>query len=124
MKRREFFGSSLGLAAMTHLPGGQNAQECSSGPFPNASGLTKYVAEFIVNTKYEDIPPDVLALGRKSILDGFGLCLSGSTSDMGPIVRKYLGAFAAANGKASMVGTGLKLPVRFAALANGIFIHA
>ena len=53
--------------------------------FPKAPGLTKYVAEFIVNTKYEDIPGDVLELGKKSIVDGFGLALAGSASDDGAV---------------------------------------
>ena len=29
------------------------------------SGLTHYVAEFVVRTKLSDIPPDVLELGKK-----------------------------------------------------------
>jgi hypothetical protein len=46
--------------------------------FPKAPGLTKYVAEFIVNTKYEDIPEEVIELGKKTMLDVFGLALAGS----------------------------------------------
>src|ERR1700730_6948189 len=46
--------------------------------FPKAPGLTKYVAEFIVNTKYEDIPEEVIELGQKTMLDVFGLALAGS----------------------------------------------
>src|SRR5262249_32522130 len=119
MKRREFFGSSLAFASMARLPLSEMPQEVPSSP-----GLTKYVAEFIVNTRYEDILNDVLTLGRKPILDGLGLSLPGSTSEMGPLVRQYLEPFAGSNAKASIVGGRLKLPVRFAALANGIFIHA
>src|SRR5262249_47551842 len=81
-------------------------------------------SEFIVNTRYEDIPETVLALGRKSILDGFGLALAGSVSEMGPLVREYVGRFGNAPGRASVIGSELKVPARFAALANGIFIHA
>ena len=32
--------------------------------------MTYYVARFIVNTRYDDIPNDLLELTRKSILDG------------------------------------------------------
>src|SRR5215510_13520193 len=123
MKRREFCASvvasaSLGRTRMVE-PGRQNP-----AGFPNVPGLTKYVSEFIVNAKYEDIPENVLALGRKSILDGFGLALAGSVSEMGPLVRDYVSRFANAPGRASVVGSELKVPARFAALANGIFIHA
>jgi hypothetical protein len=82
MRRREFFASSAGMLAASALPQGGGRQ------FPNVPGLTKYVSEFIVNTKYRDIPEDVLALGRKSILDGFGLALAGSVSPMGPLIRQ------------------------------------
>src|ERR1041385_7677591 len=120
MNRRNFCASSLAVfAAAPRLGAGQASQE-----FPSAPGLTKYVADFIVNTRYEDIPKDVLALGRKSILDGFGLALAGSVSEMGPLVRQYLGSFVSSEAKASIIGSRMKVPVRFGALANGIFIHA
>jgi 2-methylcitrate dehydratase PrpD len=98
--------------------------EQNTASFPSVPGLTKYVSEFIVNTRYEDIPENVLVLGRKSILDGFGLALAGSVSEMGPLVRDYVGRFASAPGRASVIGSELRVPARFAALANGIFIHA
>src|SRR5207247_3929389 len=118
MKRREFFGSSFGMLAASALPQEGGRQ------FPNVPGLTKYVSEFIANTKYHDIPEDVLALGMKSILDGFGLALAGSVSPMGPLIRQYVEKFVAPGSKSSIIGTGMKVPTRFAALANGVFIHA
>ncbi|MFN7275952.1 MAG: MmgE/PrpD family protein, partial [bacterium] len=57
-----------------------------------AESLTGLVADFIVGTRYEDIPADVLAVGKKSILDGLGLALSGSVAHSGEIVRDYLAA--------------------------------
>jgi 2-methylcitrate dehydratase PrpD len=92
--------------------------------FPSSPGLTKYVAEFVVNTKYQDIPEDVMTLGKKTILDGFGLALAGSASVMGPLIRKYIETAGFASGPASIIGTGMKAQPRFAALANGISIHA
>src|SRR3989442_8309566 len=118
MKRRECFGSSFGMLAASAVPQERSRQ------FPNVPGLTKYVSEFIASTKYRDIPEDVLALGRKSILDGFGLALAGSVSLMGRLIRQYVEKFVAPGSKSSIVGTGMKVPTRFAALANGVFIHA
>src|SRR6266480_1516228 len=108
MKRREFFASSLGMAAASALSTGPALpalppQEAAN-KFPDVPGLTKYVSEFIVNTKYKDIPEDVLALGRKSILDGFGLALAGSVSPMGPLIRQYVEKFVAPGSKSSIVG--------------------
>ena len=48
------------------------------------------MADFIVNTRYGDVPGEVLDLARKSILDGLGLALSGSVAETGEIVRQYL----------------------------------
>jgi 2-methylcitrate dehydratase PrpD len=119
MNRRSFC-ATFGLLSVPALPAlAQNPVE-----FPAAPGLTKYVADFIVGTRYEDIPADVLALGRKSLLDGFGLALAGSVSEMGPLVRRYIGSFSSSEAKSSVIGGHIKAPARFAAMANGIFIHA
>jgi 2-methylcitrate dehydratase PrpD len=78
----------------------------------------------VVNSKYSDIPADVLDLGKKSILDGFGLSLAGSASVIAPLVQQYVQSFGFADAKASIIGTHLKAPARFAAFANGVFAHA
>jgi 2-methylcitrate dehydratase PrpD len=126
MKRRDFFRSSVAAAAagLANGPLWAAAAPCSEGEFPKAPGLTKYVSEFIVNTKFEDIPSEVLELGKKSMLDGFGLALAGSASEMGPLVREYLKNLGVTQGKASIIGTSIKTAPRFAAFANGVSIHA
>jgi 2-methylcitrate dehydratase PrpD len=123
MRRREFCASVVAASSLRNARTSKAAEQ-NTASFPSVPGLTKYVSEFIVNTRYEDIPENVLALGRKSILDGFGLALAGSVSEMGPLVRDYVGRFANAPGRAGVIGSELKVPARFAALANGIFIHA
>lgn len=130
MKRRDLFTHSLAASAAVAL--GARPRRASAGPspggsaaeFPRAPGLTRSIAEFIVATKYSDIPPDVIELGKKSILDGFGLALAGSVSKMGPLVRQYVQSLGAGPPAASVIGTGLRCHPRFAALANGISIHA
>ncbi len=87
------------------------------------AGLTAYVAEFITSTRYADIPSEVVQLGKKSILDGLGLALAGSVAKSSEIVRRHLQSLGCA-GSASILGSNLRVPVRFAAFANGIAIHA
>ena len=41
---------------------------------------TAQVVSFAQATSFRDIPEDVVALGKKSILDGLGLALSGSVA--------------------------------------------
>jgi 2-methylcitrate dehydratase PrpD len=131
MNRRDLFKNSLAVSALVLGARRALASPSPVAEFPKAPGLTKSVAEFIVNTKYADIPENVIDLGKKSILDGFGLALAGSASVMGPLVRQYVRSFGStevkggsAEVKASIIGTRMKSHTRFAAFANGISIHA
>jgi 2-methylcitrate dehydratase PrpD len=98
-----------------------------SAKTPKIEPVTGYVADFILNTRFGDIPKDVLDLGRKSMLDGLGLALCGSVAKSGEIVRKYiqsLGVLSSGPDSATVIGSALRAPARFAAMANGIGIHA
>ncbi|MBL6928983.1 MAG: MmgE/PrpD family protein [Rhodospirillales bacterium] len=86
-------------------------------------GLTNEVAQFITGTAWSDLSDELIELGKKSILDGLGLALSGSVAKSGDIVGAYLSSMNT-SGAASVIGTDLKVPARFAAFANGVAIHA
>lgn len=89
---------------------------------PVVEGLTKQAAEFVVNTNA--VPEEVIEVGKKSILDGIGLALSGSVAKSGELVKSYLSTLGIKDGPSTVIGMGLKVPVRFAAFANGVGIHA
>src|SRR5271169_3326727 len=101
MIRRDFCKTSLALAGLA-LHNSQLRAEMSppAEELPNAPGLTKYVSEFIVNTKYEDIPANVIDLGKKTILDGFGLALAGSDSTAGTLIHQYIESLGPSGGSA------------------------
>jgi 2-methylcitrate dehydratase PrpD len=86
-------------------------------------GLTREVGSFVVDTGYEALPAEVIELGRKSMLDGIGLALSGSVAESGALIQQYVSA-QKLTGEATVIGTGLRVPERFAAFANGIGMHA
>ena len=114
MNRRAFVRNSataaaLGVAGHATTMLGEDKPACPL-PFPHVEGLTKYVAEFIINTKYENIPREVVELGKKDILDGFGLALSGSVGETGPLVHKYLEQGGFQPGGATVAGTAMKVP--------------
>lgn len=90
----------------------------------DTASLTSHVADFVSSTRLTDIPDAVLALGRKSILDGLGLALAGAAAESGTIVNAYLADLGFARGDSTVIGTELRLPARFSAFANGIAIHA
>jgi 2-methylcitrate dehydratase PrpD len=91
----------------------------------SASGeLTCDVAAFVHETQASDLPADVVALGKKSILDGLGLALSGSVAESGRLVLRHLETLGLGAGPATVIGTALRVAPRFAAFANGVGIHA
>jgi 2-methylcitrate dehydratase PrpD len=125
MRRREFGKTSFAaIGASLFANTVTIAENPESADFPKTPGLTKYAGEFVVRTKYKDIPTDVIELGKKSILDGLGLALAGSRADSGPISRKFVEQSGACLGKSTIIGTNQKTSPRFAALLNGISIHA
>lgn len=130
MKRREFLRSTaaLGAAATTigFTPaalGAGEIQSCQSVQFPETPGLTKYIVEFVKSTQFNDLPADVIELGKKSILDGLGLALAGARAENGKLFREYVASIGLPNSGATVMGTNNKLTPRFAAFANGLAIH-
>ena len=119
MTRRELaIRSAIGLGAGL-------LSRASAAPADDAPAATEYAARFVVDTRFSDIPAEVMELARKSILDGIGLALAGSVADTGGIVRKYLESTGLTQAKAAtVIGSSLKAPCRFAAFANGVGIHA
>ena len=124
MLRRDFGKTSLGMVASTALSTSAKRAEPPSRDFPKTSGLTAYVGRFVTTTTYEQIPQEVIDLGKKSILDGLGLALAGSRAETGLISRKYVEQIGVCNGKATIIGSAQRTAPRFAALVNGISIHA
>jgi len=125
MRRRDFGKTSLGAIGASVLANSVEAKEnLRPGDFPKTAGLTSYIGTFVNKTKYGDIPTNVIELGKKSILDGLGLALAGSRAESGPISRKFVEQSGVCHGKATIIGTAQKTSARFAALVNGISIHA
>src|SRR5215831_3811213 len=123
LTRRSLAGSAA-AAAVGALRRGARAQTQSPEAARNVDGLTFEVATFIGNTRYQDIREDIIDLGKKSILDGLRLALCGSVAEAGRLSRNYVGSLGLSNAGATIVGSGMKAPPRFAAFVNGIGMHA
>ena len=125
MQRRDFAKTSLGVMAATVFRDSHAAAHPPKpADFPKTPGLTNHVCTFITQTKYQDIPAEVIELGKKSILDGLGLALAGSRAETGSISRQYVEQTGVSSGKATIIGSAQRTSPRFAALVNGISIHA
>jgi 2-methylcitrate dehydratase PrpD len=128
MKRREVLKSIIPMGAALMFKKQKLiaalAPQAENKSLEPTAGLTRYVADFVLKLKYEDIPAEVVTLGKKSILDGFGLALAGSMAQSGPISRKYVESLGTAQHSATLIGTSAKASPRFAAFVNGVSIHA
>lgn len=131
MKRRDFLKSTTGIAAtlgfsssaapvLCDWAAGQIRNEAS---FPTVEKLTARVAEFVVNTQLSQIPDETIELGKKSILDGLGLALSGSKAETAGLIERYVKSLGCGSGGAAVLGSAAKFSPRFAALVNGVAIH-
>lgn len=132
MRRRDFGKLSFATLASTLLteevPTASGKGSAAGGnacppPFSEVKGVTAHVAEFVTNTRYEAIPQTVIELGKKSILDGFGLALAGQHAESGPIMLRYLDSVDS-RGKSTVIGTRRATSPEFAALVNSVAIHA
>jgi 2-methylcitrate dehydratase PrpD len=129
MKRRDFLASSitagagLGIGSVSSAAFADAGSQPCSVPFPKTEGLTKYVADFVLHSRYTDIPTSVIELGKKSLLEGIGLALAGSKLPTNDILHTYMRSFGFPSTGAIVIGTSDRLPTRFAAFVNGVAIH-
>ncbi|MBI2907714.1 MAG: MmgE/PrpD family protein [Chloroflexi bacterium] len=78
---------------------------------------TRALARFVVETKYEDLPPEVVHEAKRLILDIIGNTLGGGGTELGVIALKYLRMLGGAP-ECTILSTGEKTSVLNAAYAN------
>ena len=84
---------------------------------------TKQLAEFVLDTNYEDIPPMAFKLCKRHLLDCTGAALAEVNETAGKIINNYIKGLRE-NGCARLIGSGLRTSIDNAAFANGILAHA
>ena len=83
---------------------------------------TKTLAQFIVDTRYEDLPAAVVDAAKVAILDGIANMLGGSTQALASIIGPYVKALGGTP-ESTVIGWGFKTNPPSAAFANGVFGH-
>ena len=86
-------------------------------------GATETIAKWVVNTSYEDIPPEAIRVANESCFDLLGVILAGSVQPVGQIIQKYVSNQGAAP-EATILSGGGQSTLANAALANGTMGHA
>lgn len=80
------------------------------------------IAEFAARCTFAEIPGDVVALAKKSILDALGVGLAGAADEGATILRNYVESFGG-TGSASLLGSAVSAPPALTALSNGMAMH-
>ena len=95
----------------------------SSSQSPLLDNATRDLAQFASGLRYQDIPPEVVARIKLSVLDSFGCCLFGATL---PWTQKVaaLAEMEDACPVASLMGMGRQSSVSLAVLVNATAGHA
>ena len=86
-------------------------------------GVTAQIAEFIVKSRWEDLPAATIEAAKRAILDSVGVMLAGSVEPPARIVQRLAEAEGGAP-LASILGTPIRTGAVWAALANGTAGHA
>lgn len=84
--------------------------------------VTRKVAEFVVETKLEDIPEPVRNIAREAILDGVGVTAAATVEPAGKIITEYV-RDQGGTPEATVIGGGYRTSAANAALANGTLAH-
>jgi len=82
------------------------------------------LAKYIVDTDYGDIPRDVAAVTKRSLLDATGVILA--AGKLGEGCKQFVSLAIEQGGKkeSTILGFGVKVPACTAAFANGSMSHA
>ncbi len=84
------------------------------------------LAQFVEKTNYEDIPPDVIAVQKQSVIDGLAVILGAATLGDGcdQMVKAAKMLAEEGNRESTVIGFDIKLTAAWAAFANASMAHS
>lgn len=82
------------------------------------------LSDFVVRTRFEDLPTEAVNESKRLLLDCLGCALGGSTTDKGRWGLQFARKFFSGPPQATVFGFGDRLSVMGAAFANGELINA
>src|SRR3954452_10591206 len=87
----------------------------------DSTATTQVLAEFIAGTRYDDLPPQVIADAKLAILDWLGSALAGAREEPARMARAVVRGLGTSD-EATVLPAGLASAAG-AALANGVASH-
>jgi 2-methylcitrate dehydratase PrpD len=88
-----------------------------------ALSVTKKLADFVVETTFDDLPDGVTEHAKVCILDWIGVALAGSLEPPSRIMASIIKEMAGRE-EAAVIGMGFRTSCPNAALANGVIGHS
>jgi 2-methylcitrate dehydratase PrpD len=88
------------------------------------AGLMDEIARFVIQTRFDDLPPKVIQETKRMLLDSIGCAIAGLFTDKGRCSIQVAYRMAAAPAEATIWGTKDKVSCAAAAFANGELINA
>ncbi|HEX9143037.1 MAG TPA: MmgE/PrpD family protein, partial [Candidatus Binatia bacterium] len=85
--------------------------------------VTATIAKFVVDVKYETIPPKALTNAKTAVLDCLGVALAGSREECAKICAQ-IARLENTKEETTVLGQGFKSSALQAALSNGTAAHA
>ncbi|MBI4524568.1 MAG: MmgE/PrpD family protein [Deltaproteobacteria bacterium] len=86
-------------------------------------GTTEKLAAFVVNLKYDHLPPEAVVRLKRQCLDTIGVGLAAVTEATGRIINRYVERVGGAP-ECTLLGSNFKSSPAEAAFANGTLCHA
>jgi 2-methylcitrate dehydratase PrpD len=99
-----------------------SADHSSYSAVPGAEGLSRKVAQYLVNAKPEHLPEAVRKEGVRTFMNWLGCAVGGSQHEAVDIAIEALSPFSGP-GQATIIGRSERMDVLHAALVNGIASH-
>jgi 2-methylcitrate dehydratase PrpD len=130
MNRKEFLQAVAAGAAGTLATGGNAAAQgpVTSNPRKlmndELKGATRAVVDFVTASRLDQFPPEVVAQGKRCLIDGFAVILAGSSVKGSAIIRQYIRSITDKPGASILGPERMTAPAPQAALANGASGHA
>lgn len=90
---------------------------------PDATGLTRKIAENSAALRFEALPADVVSIAKCCLIDWLGVTLAGAKEPLSEMLQAEA-AEEGAKPQASVIGGGFKTSMVQAALVNGAASHA
>ncbi len=87
-------------------------------------GATKALASFCSSLSYEQLSPEVVDRVKYLAVDFLGVVTRGSLTKSAEVVRHFVKDMAAGTKESVIMGTDMRVPCQYAALANGTASHS